>query len=183
MQLQPFLDAPLVIQLHAISATEALLLGAYVLWAKKGGRWHKILGYIWVTNMAIAITTSWFINELRMFGPFSVIHILSAWSTYVLIRSIIHARQRNFAAQMGLMRGLYFGGLGVAAVLAFAPGRVFNRMVFSGIGEDLGFGIVISLAIVSFVAYRFRRPLRKLVANYAKSRETKRQIISRIISG
>ena len=152
----PFFDAPLAIQIHATSALECLVIGVYLLIARKGGPAHKVIGYIWVTNMAVAIISSMFINELRMVGPFSFIHLLSIWGAYSLVRAIQFARARDFKAHRSTMRGLYFGGVVVAGVLSFMPGRVSNRMLFSSIGENTGFALVLGLAAVGFVVYRFR---------------------------
>lgn len=164
MTLQPFFDAPLAIQVHAISAIQALVIGAYVLSARgKGGRLHKVIGYVWATNMAIAIATSWFISELRIIGPFSPIHLLSAYATFALVAAIRHARRGNIAAHRGIMRGLYLGGVLTACVLAFLPGRTMNRIFFAELGEWTGFSVVLAIALIGAGVYvtrtdRRRRP-------------------------
>lgn len=164
MNFQPFLDAPLHIQLHAISATESLLLGAWILFApNKGRRLHKILGYVWVTNMAIAILTSWFIQGLQLIGPFSPIHALSALATVSLIRAILQARQGDIKAHKSTMRGLYFGGLVTASVLAFLPGRRFNSIFATQFGEVPVFAAVLALALfgTAFFLWRSKAPRRR----------------------
>ncbi len=156
ISLDPFLNAPLHVQIHAISALQALVLGAYVLNVRKGDRWHRILGYIWVVSMALAIGTSWFISGIAMFGPFSPIHLLSAYATYALIQAVRSARRGDVKAHRGTMRGLYFGGLITAGVLSFLPGRIFNRLLFSGIGEDQGFLLVLGAVLIAAGIYMNR---------------------------
>lgn len=171
MSVTPFLDASLMIQIHAIAAMEVLVLGVYLLSARKGGKWHRILGYVWVVNMFVAATSSFFIHQTRLIGPFSPIHGLSAWALYSLYVAIGHARAGRIAAHRGNMRGLYLGGAVVAGVLAFMPGRVFNRMLF-GAHEDIGFMLVLGLALIGTGLYLMRGRLRRArTTRHAASRQ------------
>ena len=69
MSLTPLLAAPVVIQIHALSAIAATGLGAVVLFARKGTPAHKLIGRIWVLLMLTVATSALFINEIRMIGP------------------------------------------------------------------------------------------------------------------
>lgn len=163
MTTQPFLDAPWYIQMHAIAAIEVLILGIILLSLRKGGRLHRFLGYIWVFNMLLAAGTSFFIvSAMQMIGPYSFIHLLSVWAIYVVIRAVRQARQGDIIGHRASMRGLYLGGVVVASVLAFMPGRIFNRMLFEPIGENLGFGIVAALAIIASLLWR-RREIKNML--------------------
>ena len=103
--LEMFLDAPLPIQLHMLSAMEALVLGPFVLWRQSRDRLHRILGYVWVVNMALAATSSLLIHgEMAILGPFGPIHALSVWSLWVLWRGIGAARAGDVARHRGLMQ-------------------------------------------------------------------------------
>ena len=56
----------------------------------KGGRAHRIMGYIWVAPMATVALSSFLWHELRLVGAFSPIHLLSIftlWSLYMAIRA------------------------------------------------------------------------------------------------
>ena len=165
MDIQPFLDAPLAVQIHAVSALEALLLGPYLLYQRQRSRLHRVLGYIWVTNMALAILSSWFIHGIRIVGPFGPIHILSAFATVSLFQAVRHARNGNYEAHRGNMRGLFFGGLVAAGVLAFMPGRVMNRMLFPHALENEGFIVVATLAAVCTTAILLGGRLRRTGRN------------------
>ena len=65
-------------------------------------------------------------------GPlrFGLLHLfvpLTAWSVWTALRAI---RAGNIKAHQGAMRGLYFGGLVIAGLLTFLPGRIMYRMFF-----------------------------------------------------
>lgn len=70
MNITPVLNAPFVIQLHLLAALLALGLGAVQLAAAKGTPDHRRLGYIWTGMMAVVALSSFFIFELRLWGPF-----------------------------------------------------------------------------------------------------------------
>lgn len=134
MSFQPFLDASPVVQVHAIAAIEALILGPFLLYRRRRDRMHRMLGYVWVTNMLIAATTSMFILDLRMIGPFSPIHALSLLTIASLWLAIRAARARKAEAHRRIMMSLYWGGLVISGILAFLPGRIMHRVLF---GSDL----------------------------------------------
>ena len=85
---------------HALAAFAAVIIGALQLWMRKGGRVHRIMGYIWVALMAVVALSSFFIHELRIVGAFSPIHLLSIftlWSLYMAIRA---AKDRRINAHV-----------------------------------------------------------------------------------
>ena len=75
MTLAPLLRADPVIQLHAFAAMGAFLLGAIQLSAPKGTLPHRTIGWIFVALMAAVSISSFWIHQLRIFGPFSPIHL------------------------------------------------------------------------------------------------------------
>ncbi len=131
MSLEPLLQAPLAIQIHAFSAVAAFPLGAFVLWRKKGTRLHKLLGRIWVVLMLAVATSALFIHEMRMIGPFSPIHIFSI-VTYVTLYRALRAIivDRNVAAHRAGMRGAYLWTLMLAGAFTFLPGRRMHMVLF-----------------------------------------------------
>ena len=70
------------IPLHAIAAMVAIILGGIQLSMKKGGKTHKLLGRIWVGLMLIVSFSSFFIHEIKLWGLFSPIHLLSIWTIF-----------------------------------------------------------------------------------------------------
>ncbi|MBZ9799284.1 DUF2306 domain-containing protein [Mesorhizobium sp. ES1-4] len=84
MSLAPLFHASLLIQLHALAAIASILLGAVQLWRTKGDRLHQALGRVWVGLMALVALSSFFIWTIRLWGPFSPIHLLSVFAALVV---------------------------------------------------------------------------------------------------
>ena len=84
MSLAPLLNAAPAIQLHAFSALAAFGLGAVQLAAPKGTLPHRTLGWTWVVLMVIVAASSFWIHELRVWGPWSPIHLLAIFTLAML---------------------------------------------------------------------------------------------------
>lgn len=156
MNLAPMLSAHSVIQVHALFATIALVLGPFILFRKKGDARHKFLGRIWVAVMAVAVGSSWFISELPMLGRFSPIHIFSVMGTIALFQIIWFARNGNIPAHKAAAKGLYLGGLIVAGTFTFLPGRIMNEMIFGG-PSAAGFYLILTIVLIG-LAFNFISP-------------------------
>lgn len=93
MTFAPLFAAQQPIPLHALAALAATLLGAAQLWAPKGTRIHRRIGWIWVWLMSFVALSGFFIHELKMIGPFSPIHLLSAFTLAALWYAVRAARR------------------------------------------------------------------------------------------
>ena len=131
MSLDPLLQAPVAIQIHAFSAIAAFAIGGFVLWRRKGTALHKALGKLWVVLMLVVATSSLFINEIRLIGPFSPIHLFAVL-TYAGIGQALWAIrvQRNVAAHRAGMQATYLGALLLAGAFTFLPGRRMHDVLF-----------------------------------------------------
>ena len=161
MTLQPLLTAPLWIQIHAGTAILAFFVGLYLLLARKGNGPHRMLGYLWVTSLAIAAISSLFIHQIRMLGPYSLIHLLAIWSLRELVLGVLAARRGDIREHRSRMGGLYFGGMMIAGLFTFLPGRIMNRMLFSEAFSWQGFSLVTIVVVIGLLAYRYRRGIRR----------------------
>jgi uncharacterized membrane protein len=132
MDLTPLTRAPFVIQLHAYAALAAFALGAVQLARVKGTTSHRALGYTWVGMMLIVAISSFWIHDLRMWGPWSPIHLLSIFTLAMLPLGVLHARQHNVRRHKYTMLGLFAGALLVAGIFTLAPGRIMHRVLFGG---------------------------------------------------
>ena len=125
----PFLAAPLMVKVHAGAAVTAFLVGVILLTGVKGNLMHRALGYGWVVAMA---TTA--ISSFMLFGPigsfFSLIHVLSAWTLIVLPMGIAAARRHNVRAHAQRMTGVFIGGMLIAGLFTFLPGRLMWSLFF-----------------------------------------------------
>ncbi len=113
---------PPMIKLHVAAALSALLIGGVILFKPKGTGFHRTLGWAWVLGMAAAAISSLFIMELNR-GAWSIIHLLSGWTIIGLPMAIYAIRRKQVQTHQRAMTGMFIGGLIVAGVLAFVPGR------------------------------------------------------------
>ena len=81
------------IPLHAYAAFLAILLGAIQFAGPKGTATHRYLGYTWVGLMLVVSVSSFWINTINLVGPFSPIHILSAFTIWSLFEAVKAARK------------------------------------------------------------------------------------------
>jgi uncharacterized membrane protein len=130
MSLAPLLNASLAIQLHAVAAMGAFILGLVQLIAPKGTLPHRTLGWIWVALMAVVAGTSFFIHDIRMWGPWSPIHILSVVSLVMLARGMWYARQHRVTGHRITMVSIFAGALVIAGLFTFVPGRIMHAVLF-----------------------------------------------------
>ena len=130
MSLAPLLNAAPAIQLHAFAAMAAFVLGVVQLAAPKGTLPHRTVGWIWVVLMVIVATTSFWIHDLRMWGPWSAIHLLSIFTLVMLPLAVMHARRHDVGNHRKSMIGIFSGALVIAGLFTFMPGRIMHAVVF-----------------------------------------------------
>jgi uncharacterized membrane protein len=130
MTLAPLLDASPVIQVHAFAAMAAFGLGIVQFVAPKGTLPHRTVGWLWVALLATIAISSFWIHEIRMWGPFSPIHLLSIFVLIMLPRAVWAAHNHKVSAHRKGMIGIFVGGLVIAGAFTFAPGRIMHAVVF-----------------------------------------------------
>lgn len=123
------MTAPPVIQLHVVAAMAALAIGTVLLIGVKGTRLHRTLGWTWVAAMGATAVSSLFIRAINP-GAFSLIHLLSGWTIVALPMAVYAARRHRVAAHRRAMTGMFVGGLIVAGLLTFLPGRLMWAIFF-----------------------------------------------------
>jgi len=126
-----FAEAP-PIPLHALAALLAVILGGIQLAMKKGTRLHKALGWIWTVIMAIVAITSFFIHEIKLWGQYSPIHLLSLWTLISLGLAIYFAKIGKIKRHKQVMVALYGFGLILTGFFTMMPGRVMHQIIFGG---------------------------------------------------
>ena len=119
----------LVVQLHLFAALSALLVALFMLRGAKGTRVHRIVGWAWVVLMMTTALSSFFIREISQ-GSFSYIHILSGWVAFAAPLGVWAARTHRIRLHQRLMTGLVVGGLFIAGLLTFIPGRLMYSVLF-----------------------------------------------------
>ena len=117
------------IPVHAIMAIIAVILGGIQLSMKKGGTIHKLLGRIWVGIMMFVAISSFFIHEIKLWGAYSPIHLLSMWTIFILGVGIYYVRVGNIKRHKQTMITLYFFALILTGFFTFMPGRVMHQIL------------------------------------------------------
>jgi uncharacterized membrane protein len=130
MVLKPLLDAAPVVQVHAVAAMGAFMLGAVQLAAPKGTLPHRTLGWIWVVLMVLIAASSFWIHEIRLVGPFSPIHLLSIFTLVMLPLAVLQARRHNVDRHRKAMTTIFVGALVVAGLFTLLPGRIMHAVIF-----------------------------------------------------
>ncbi|USQ95585.1 DUF2306 domain-containing protein [Caulobacter sp. RL271] len=115
--------APTVVQVHLTAALTALVIGAVLMLRVKGTTAHKLLGWTWVLAMGTTAVSSLFIREINP-GHFSFIHLLSGWTIVGLPGAVYAIKRGKVAAHRRAMTGMFVGGLLIAGVFTFLPGRL-----------------------------------------------------------
>jgi uncharacterized membrane protein len=116
-------EAAPVIQLHLASALTALAIGVALMMRVKGTGLHKLLGWTWVLAMGSTAVSSLFIREINN-GAFSFIHLLSGWTIVGLPGAVYAIKRGKVAIHRRAMTGMFVGGLLLAGLFAFIPGRL-----------------------------------------------------------
>lgn len=123
-------EAPFVVQLHLWFALLALALGAVQLAGRKGGHIHRVIGWFWVSMMAIVTLSSLFIM-IENPGSWSWIHITTFVHGTTLALAVFFAIRRNIRWHARLMTFTYVSGLIGALLLAFIPNRLMWQVFFA----------------------------------------------------
>jgi uncharacterized membrane protein len=130
MTLAPLLAADSAILLHAFAAMAAFALGVVQLSAPKGTLPHRTLGWLWVLLMlAVAISAFW-IHAIRLWGPWSPIHLLAIFVLIMVPLAVLHARRHRVAQHGWAMISIFAGALVIAGAFTLFPGRIMHAVVF-----------------------------------------------------
>jgi uncharacterized membrane protein len=130
MSLGPLLSAPPPIPWHAFAALAALAMGGAQLALPKGTTRHRVMGYAWAALMVVIAASSLWIQQIRLIGPFSPIHILSIIVLITVPLAVWHAHRHRVAKHRRVMISLYVFALIGAGVFTLLPGRIMHAVVF-----------------------------------------------------
>jgi uncharacterized membrane protein len=127
----PLLSAPLSVQVHVAAAAFALIVGLVILLLPKGTGFHRLLGWSWVSAMVVVAATS-----VAMIADFNTginaLHVFTAMTVVSLWAGLGGIRRGDVRRHAGSMAGLYVGGLIIAGLFAFIPGRTMWQVFFGG---------------------------------------------------
>ena len=129
MSLAPLLNAAPEIQIHAFAAMAAFALGIVQFAAPKGTLPHRTLGWIWVVLMLVISASSFLIHGIRIWGPWSPIHILSVFTPSMLAVALVAARSQRVRAHKITMMSVFAGALVLAGLFTLVPGRIMHTVL------------------------------------------------------
>jgi uncharacterized membrane protein len=124
------LNAAPATQLHAFAALAAFGLGAVQLAAPKGTLPHRTIGWLWVALMVTVAASSFWIYDLRVWGRWSPIHLLSIFTLATLPLAVVHARRHRVERHRNAMIAIFTGALVVAGLFTLLPGRIMHAVAF-----------------------------------------------------
>jgi uncharacterized membrane protein len=134
MSLAPLLAAPSAVQLHVFTVVPAFFLGTWLIFfSRKGARYHRAAGYLYLTLMTITSVAALFVHTIMPNGPFygfSPIHLLVPLTLWGVVGALYYARRHNIRAHRRSMLGVYIGGILIAGSFTLVPGRIMHTVLF-----------------------------------------------------
>ena len=131
--LAPILHAPLAIQIHLASILAALAVTAILMAGVKGDRLHRTLGWGWAVTMVGTAISTLFIQAAPIgpsFHGLGLLHLFALLTFVSVPRAVLAARRHDVARHVAVISGFVIGGLGIAGIAAFLPGRMLWQVLF-----------------------------------------------------
>jgi uncharacterized membrane protein len=126
-------SASMAIKIHLATVVGAALIGVVLMARIKGTPFHRQLGWIYATAMFATGLITLTIPRLPVgphLGPFGPLHLFSVFTLVGVPTALMAARRGDWATHGKIMASLFIGGIGIAGIGAFAPGRLMNVMFF-----------------------------------------------------
>jgi uncharacterized membrane protein len=131
--LAPILAASPAVKIHLATIAGAILVAVILMSGVKGSRLHRALGWGWAGFMLTTAISALFIHaptQLPSIGGVGLLHVFSAVTLVIVPLGVLAARRHDVARHARTMTGLVVGGLGVAGLFAFLPGRLLWTVFF-----------------------------------------------------
>jgi uncharacterized membrane protein len=100
------------------------------------------LGWFWVALMVAVSGSAFFIDQIRLWGQWSPVHLLPIVTLTALPLAVWYAHNHAVRKHRDAMVSLFIGAPGIAFVLTLLPGRVIHA---GGVGV-VGFFLPLSLS-------------------------------------
>jgi uncharacterized membrane protein len=111
--------------LHILLAVTALLVGAAIVFAKKGTRGHRLAGWVYVVSMFGLNLSA--LSIYRLSGRWNIFHILALVSLATLFAGLIPVRTKRPRGQW-LRRHLYYMSWSYVGLVAAAMAEMSTRV-------------------------------------------------------
>ena len=136
MSLEPLIHAPLAVQAHVATVIPAFALGTWLLlFSRKGLRWHRTLGALFLGLMIATAIIALFIHRQMPESPvlgMSPTHLFVPFVLFAAWRALDGAMNGNIKQHRRWVMGMFAGALVINGVnnVFFLPG--ITRDVFFG---------------------------------------------------
>jgi uncharacterized membrane protein len=131
--------------IHMVFGLVALAAGAAVLFLRKGTRWHRTLGHLYLTNMLALNISALFIY--RLFGGFGPFHWLALVSLITLIAGMVPVFTRRPKRHWLDLHAFFING-SYAGLVAATAAEITSRLP----GTEESFGLVVAGTSILVVA-------------------------------
>ena len=136
MTVEPLIHAPLAVQAHVATVLPAFALGTWLLvFSRKGSRWHRALGALFLGLMVSTAIIALFIHRQTPDSPMlgmSPTHLFVPFVLFATWRALDGALKGNIKQHRRWIMGMFLGALVINGLnnVFFLPG--ITRDVFFG---------------------------------------------------
>jgi uncharacterized membrane protein len=119
---------------HLATVLPAFVIGTYMMFARKGDRFHRLLGKGYMLLMLTTAIITLFMPAAvgpKFLEHFGFIHLFSVLTLTSVPQAYFAARSHNIKAHKSAMIGLYVGGILIAGSFALMPGRLLHSWLFA----------------------------------------------------
>ena len=119
--------------IHLVTVIPCFIIGTMLILIKKGNRFHRQFGRIYMILMLITAVVTLFMPVQvgpRILNHFGWIHSFSFLTIYTVPTAYLAIKNGNIKSHKRKMILLYFGAIVVAGGFTFFPGRYLYELFF-----------------------------------------------------
>jgi uncharacterized membrane protein len=119
---------------HLATVLPSLIIGTYMMFSRKGSKYHRLLGKIYMVLMMTTAFIALFITAQlgpQLFGHFGFIHLFSFLVLFAVPKAYFAARRHDRKGHAIGMINVYVGGLLIAGGFTLMPGRLLHTWLFT----------------------------------------------------
>lgn len=122
-----------LMQIHLATVLPCFIIGTILLIIKKGTKFHRVSGRVYMILMLITATVTLFMPAQvgpQFLNHFGWIHGFSFLTIYTVPTAYIAIKRGNVKVHKRKMIALYFGAIIIAGGFTFFPGRYLYQVFF-----------------------------------------------------
>jgi uncharacterized membrane protein len=119
-----------IVAVHLATVLPAFLIGTWLIFlSRKGARWHRALGAVYLGLMFVTAIVTLFIREVNDGRPSWIHYVFIPLTLFAIYGALSGVRAGSIRRHKYAMIGLYIGIIG-ARTAALLPGRIMFRVLF-----------------------------------------------------